>query len=88
MKALFFFLLIIPTVVRACPTCEVAQPRILRGITHGIGPDSHWDYLIVLSVVIFAALTLFYSVKWLIRPGEAGATHIKRFILNNEQYEK
>ena len=69
---------------RACPVCEKAQPRALRGLVHGAGPDSRWDYLIVLVVAVITVLTLFYSVKWLFRPGESGATHIKHFILNND----
>ena len=70
-----------------CPACEAAQPRLLRGITHGAGPESRWDYLIVWITVIITLLTLFYSVKWLIRPGEKNAHHIKNLILNNEEYE-
>jgi len=70
-----------------CPACEKAQPRILRGITHGAGPKSQWDYLIVWVAVIITVLTLYYSIKWLIRPGEKSAGHIKNFILNDEQYE-
>lgn len=67
----------------ACPVCDRNQPKILKGITHGTGPDSKWDYLIIAIVLIIVAFTLFYSVKWLIRPGEKSATHIKRFILND-----
>jgi hypothetical protein len=70
-----------------CPACEEAQPRILRGITHGAGPQSQWDYLIVWVTVIITVLTLYYSVKWLIRPGEKSDNHIKNFILNDERYE-
>ena len=66
-----------------CPVCEKAQPRLLRGITHGTGPESQWDYLIVLVMVVITVLTLVYSIKWLIRPGE-GAGHIKYLIVNNE----
>ncbi|GAB3011626.1 hypothetical protein GCM10027051_12650 [Niabella terrae] len=67
----------------ACPVCERNQPKILKGITHGAGPESKWDYLIVAIALIIVAFTLFYSVKWLIRPGEKSGTHIKRFILND-----
>ncbi len=67
----------------ACPVCERNQPAILKGITHGSGPDSQWDYLIVTIAVVIVLYTLFYSVKWLIRPGEKSETHIKRMILNN-----
>ncbi|HEY4289088.1 MAG TPA: hypothetical protein VGN00_18425 [Puia sp.] len=70
-----------------CPACEAAQPRILRGITHGAGPESRWDYLIVWITVMITLLTLFYSIKWLIRPGEKNAHHIKNLVLNNEEYE-
>jgi len=70
--------------VMACPVCERNQPKILRGITHGAGPESKWDYVIVWTTVAIVLLTLFFSVKWLIRPGEKSDRHIKRFILNNE----
>jgi hypothetical protein len=68
----------------ACPVCEKQQPKILRGITHGAGPQSNWDYVIIWSVVAIVAFTLFFSVKWLIRPGEHAESHIKRSIFNNE----
>lgn len=67
----------------ACPACEKAQPRLLRGITHGAGPDSRWDYLIVWLAVIAVVLTLWYSIKWLIHPGESSATHIKHSIFHD-----
>jgi hypothetical protein len=68
----------------ACPACEKAQPRILRGIMHGVGPESRWDYFIVMAAVIITLLTGFYSIKWLVQPGEADAGHIKHFILNHD----
>ncbi|MBO9617856.1 MAG: hypothetical protein J7539_02375 [Niabella sp.] len=67
----------------ACAVCERSQPRVLRGITHGGGPNSKWDYLIVWTAVIIVLATLFCSIKWLIRPGEQSGNHIKRSILNN-----
>ena len=70
--------------VLACPVCEKQQPKILRGITHGVGPQDNWDYIIVWTMVVIVAFTLFFSIKWLIRPGERSQTHIKRLILNNE----
>jgi hypothetical protein len=54
----------------ACPACEAQQPKVLRGITHGAGPSGKWDYFIVYVAVVIVLVTLFYSVKWLIRPGE------------------
>jgi hypothetical protein len=70
--------------VFACPVCERNQPKILKGITHGAGPESKWDYVIVWVTVAIVLTTLFFSVKWLIRPGEKSDRHIKRFILNNQ----
>lgn len=68
----------------ACPVCEKQQPAIFRGITHGTGPDSQWDYLIVAVAALVVLITLFYSVKWLIRPGERSQNHIKNLIINAE----
>lgn len=66
----------------ACPICEAQQPKILRGITHGAGPESNWDFVIVGLTAVIVLVALFYAVKWLIRPGERNANHIKRTILN------
>lgn len=68
----------------ACPACEKQQPKILRGITHGAGPESNWDYVIVWATVLIVVLTLWFSVKWLIRPGEKSGQHIKNWIIENE----
>ena len=78
------FLLFNTVAIFACPVCERNQPKILRGITHGAGPESKWDYVIVWIAVIITTATLIFSLKWLIRPGEHSGRHIKRFILNNE----
>jgi hypothetical protein len=66
----------------ACPVCEKQQPKLLRGITHGAGPESNWDWLIVGIVTAVALLTLFYSVRYLVRPGEKNSNHIKHSILS------
>ena len=68
----------------ACPVCEKQQPEILKGITHGSGPQSNWDYLIISVTAIIVLVTLFFSIKWLIHPREKSATHIKYLVLNNE----
>ncbi|GAA4792478.1 hypothetical protein GCM10023231_20800 [Olivibacter ginsenosidimutans] len=72
----------------ACPLCERQQPKLFRGITHGAGPESNWDYIIVWVTVAIVLVTLFFSIKWLIKPGERSEHHIKRFILNNENHER
>jgi hypothetical protein len=68
----------------ACPTCEIAQPRYLKGITHGTGPQSNWDFLIISLTAVIVITTLFFSIKWLVKPGERSATHIKSLVLNME----
>ena len=87
MKKVFlsFILLTGFLVANACPVCEKRQPEILKGITHGTGPQNNWDYLIVWIAVIITVATLFFSVKWLIWPKEKGEKHIKRIILNYDQ---
>ena len=74
----------IGTAAFACSICEKQQPKILRGITHGAGPDGKFDYIIIWIMVAITMATLYYSVKWLIRPGEKSNAHIKRLILNDE----
>ena len=74
--------LILNTWAFACPVCEKQQPKVLRGITHGAGPQSQWDYVIVWVGVIIVVLTLYFSVKWVFKPGEKSKNHIKQLILN------
>jgi hypothetical protein len=69
-------------IILLCDACKKQQPKLLQGITHGTGPDSSWDYVIVYMAVAIVLVSLFYSVKWLIKPGEKSSSHIKQFILN------
>ena len=66
----------------ACPVCDQRQPKLLQGIAHGSGPESNWDYLIVSVAAIIVILTLYFSAKLLIRPGEKSGDHIKRLTIN------
>lgn len=66
----------------ACPTCERQKPKALQGITHGQGPEGSLDYVIMWGAILITLVTLFYSIKWLIRPGEKNTDHIKYDILN------
>ncbi|MBF2023008.1 hypothetical protein H0I72_01030 [Flavobacterium psychrophilum] len=68
----------------ACPMCEKQQPKVLRGITHGAGPESNLDYIIVWTMVITVLITLFFALKYLIKPKENQTNHIKRTIINFE----
>lgn len=74
-------LIMISLASHACPVCERNQPKVLRGIVHGSGPESNWDYVSVWITGIIALITLFYTIKWLIRPGEKNKEHIKYSVL-------
>jgi uncharacterized protein HemY len=76
---LIVVLLVTGLMTFACPTCEIAQPRYLKGITHGTGPQSDWDFLIISVTAVIVIATLFFSIKWLLKPGEKSDTHIKHY---------
>lgn len=79
---LFIFLWQIAAI--ACPVCERYKPKFLQGITHGGGPGGWWDYTIVVAAIIITLLTLFYSIKWFVKPNETNQDHIKFSILNDQ----
>ena len=81
----FYCLVIVVSLFRltalACDACQKQQPAVLRNVWHGGSPDSQWDYVIVGAAALVVVLTLFYSLKWLVRPGERELNHIKQQIL-------
>ena len=83
---LFTFIAAITTITSslACTVCKSQQPKLLKGITHGAGPDSEWDYVIVAITVLMVLGALVGSVWHLAKPGEKDEAHIKRSILNTE----
>lgn len=76
------FLALIVGSLNACPVCERNQPKYLKGVVHGAGPENNWDYLIMWAVIAIVLLTLIYSVKLLFKPKELEPSHIKQAILN------
>lgn len=76
------FFLIFYTATYACEVCDRNQAKLLRGIVHGAGPDSNWDYVSIGITAIIAVFALIFSIKWLIKPNENNADHIKYSILN------
>lgn len=66
----------------ACEMCESQQPKVLKGVAHGAGPEGNWDYLIAIVASIIVLFTLVLFVKYLVRPGEKDPGHIKNSILN------
>ncbi len=77
---LLFFLSALPAV--ACEVCQRNQPKLLQNISHGTGPQAESDYYIIGISVIIVLLTLIYSLKYLLKPGEQNPGHIKNLILN------
>jgi hypothetical protein len=79
MKKIMFLVssLVLSLATFACPMCEKQQPEILRGIVHGGTPDGKWDYVIVSTVAVITLITLFFAVKWIVKPGEKEKNHIK-----------
>lgn len=71
--------------VLACTVCGQNQPKALQGITHGTGPQSNLDFVIITVGVIIVSITLIYSLKFLIRPGEKQPGHIKNSVVD-ERY--
>lgn len=68
--------------LRACELCDSQQPAMWRGITHGPGPDGNLDHIITWSAVVIVGITLFFSLKFLIKPKEDQAGHIKNIVIN------
>lgn len=67
----------------ACEVCKQNQPKMLENITHGAGPQSDWDYVIIIVGVIIVTFTLVYSLKFLIKPQEKDPNHIKNMVVND-----
>lgn len=78
---LIIFLVNFPGVVYACEVCQNNQPKMLKNITHGTGPQGNTDYIIIWSAVVIVSVTLFFSIKFLIRPKESAPDHIKNITI-------
>lgn len=78
---LMFLLLGMPLQALACEVCNNRQPEILKGVTHGIGPQNSIDYIITWSAVVIVGVALFYSIKFLVKPKESKPNHIKNIVV-------
>lgn len=65
----------------ACEVCQKQQPKVTQGLTHGAGPQSNWEWVIIGVISAITLLTLMYSIKYLIKPRENNVDHIKQSIL-------
>lgn len=84
MKACFLISVILAFAtlkIWACDVCQNNQPKALKNITHGTGPQGNWDYIIICSAVVIVAITLFFSIKYLVKPKETSPAHIKNMVI-------
>lgn len=66
----------------ACDACKAQQPKFLQGVTHGAGPTSNWDYVIVSIMVVITVYSFYALIKCLVRPAEKAHNGIKNIIFN------
>ena len=85
MKKLIIILLFILVKfnVQACDACKKQQAKWLQGISHGPGPDSNWDYVIVAIMTVVTLYVLVATVKCMFKPAERNEQHVKRMIFND-----
>ncbi len=76
----FLLFLLLHAPAWACEACERNQPKLLKGITHGTGPQSGWDMPIIYVSIAIVVFTLVLALKYLIKPNEGASDHIKRAI--------
>lgn len=80
--ALFFAMLLVGIKTFACEVCKQNQPEVLQGITHGPGPSGNIDYIIMAVAILTVGLSLFLAIKYLVKPRETNADHIKNIVIN------
>jgi hypothetical protein len=82
-KYMLCFLIFFASILQvlACDVCKRNQPELLQEISHGTGPQAESDYYIIGLAVILVILTLIFSLKYLLKPGERNPNHIKNIIL-------
>ena len=68
-----------------CEVCQVNQPKMLKNITHGTGPQGNTDMIIIWSAAVIVTITLFFSIKYLVNPKENNEEHIKNSVINHFQ---
>jgi len=57
----------------ACELCKSQQPKVLRELAHGMGPQGAVDYLIVWTGVAVVILALITTLYFLLFPSKADA---------------
>lgn len=66
----------------ACQVCKAEQPAGLENITHGPGPSGWIDYFIMYSASVIVLITLYLSIKYLVKPKEDSPDHAKNIVMD------
>lgn len=80
-KLMLLFVTGLPSSAYACEVCRAKQPEVLKGITHGAGPQGNTDLVIIWGAVAIVGITLFLSIKYLVKPQESAPDHIKNIVI-------
>ncbi len=71
-----------PARLLACDVCNRRTSEEMQGYVHGIGPQGNMDYIITWSAIIIVGFTLFFSIKFLVKPKESAPDHIKNIVVD------
>lgn len=74
-----------PVGLMACEICKETQPKLFRGLTHGSGPKGTMDMVIIWSAVVIVLITMYFFIRYLVKPGEKNHNHIKYIVVQNDE---
>jgi len=71
---LLFWLSVVVTAI-GCPLCKKNQPAGFANITHGVGPQNGFDYVMLYGSIGVVIITLGLLGWYIFRPGQHPAQH-------------
>lgn len=81
-KLVFLLFLGYQYLAKACEACDLQQPKITRGLTHGPGPKNMFEWMAVIAILIISVLTVYYFIKYLIKPDPQKTDKLKNNVLH------
>ncbi len=72
----------LPLEILACEVCQKNQPKILQNITHGTGPQSDLDYILIWTAIGVVIVSLAISIKLIIQPKDNRHEQIKNIVID------
>ncbi len=70
--------------VLACELCKSHQPKMLREVAHGTGPQGTMDYVLLWGAILIVLITLVLSIRLLLLPNKLDKNHPIKFLPLNE----